>query len=67
MVVRGLLCVRGLVCVWCLVLGWCLWVVDGSGTRLGLVVWGCVCSSVMGFMWVGVVGEGGGCLMLCGI
>lgn len=20
----------------------------------------------MGFMWVGVVGEGGGCLMLCG-
>lgn len=65
MVVRGLLCVRGVVCVWCLMLGWCLWVIDGSGTRLGLGVWG-VCSSVMGFMWVGVVGESGGCLMLCG-
>ena len=27
---------------------------------------GRVCSGVMGFMWVGVVGEGWGCLMLCG-
>lgn len=44
----------------------CLGLVDCSGTRLGLgCVWG-VCSSVMGVMWVGVVGEGWGCLMLCG-
>nr|DAW73847.1 MAG TPA: hypothetical protein [Caudoviricetes sp.] len=44
----------------------CVGLVDCSGTSLGLgCVWG-VCSSVMGFMWVGVVGEGGGCLMLCG-
>nr|DAI00943.1 MAG TPA: hypothetical protein [Caudoviricetes sp.] len=40
MVVRGLLCVRGVVCVWCLMLGWCLWVIDGSGTRLGFGCWG---------------------------
>ena len=31
--------VRVLLCVRCLVLGWCLWVIDGSGVRLGLGVW----------------------------
>lgn len=40
MVVRGLWCVRVLLCVRCLMVVRCLGLVDGSGARLGLGVWG---------------------------